>query len=111
MGATCSEAKLIITLTRSGTSARLISKHRPRCPIMVLATDEHVGAACNLHRGCMPFACPPEIADKEGEEEEKLAAALKIALANGLVKSKDKVILAHGGSRNGGGSLTTFRMY
>ena len=42
--ATYHEAKLIITLTSTGTSARLISKYRPRCPIMVVARDEHIGA-------------------------------------------------------------------
>ena len=26
--------------------------------ILVLAHDEHVGAACNLHRGCIPFKYP-----------------------------------------------------
>merc|ERR1719390_591488 len=73
--ATCSDAKLIITLTRTGASARLISKHRPRCPIMVLASDEHVGAACNLHRSCRPFECPPELATIEGDEDSKFCYA------------------------------------
>jgi len=107
--ATCSDAKLIITLTMRGTSARLISKHRPRCPIMVLASDEHIGAACNLHRGCMPFKCPEALAAKEGEEEEKFVFALETAKASGLVGSGDKVILAHGVT-SGKTSLTNFRM-
>ena len=52
------EATMIITLTLTGTSARLLSKYRPRCPIMVLASDPPVGAALNLHRGVIPFFYP-----------------------------------------------------
>ena len=43
--ATYHEAKLIITLTTTGTAARLISKYRPRCPIIVICRDAHIGAA------------------------------------------------------------------
>jgi len=107
--ATCSEAALIVTLTRTGTSARLISKHRPRCPIMVLASDAHIGAACNLHRGCMPYLCPPELASVDGDEESKLIFAIELALKHGLVASGDKVVLANG-IKSGQTSLTNFRM-
>jgi len=107
--ATCSEASLIITLTRTGTSARLISKHRPRCPIMVLASDEHVGAACNLHRSCRPFVCPPELSQSENSDDERFLYALQLAKKHGLVVSNDKVVLAHG-IKSGKSSLTNFRM-
>ena len=41
------EAVLIFTLTYSGTSARLLAKFRPRCPIVVLTKNASAGAACN----------------------------------------------------------------
>jgi pyruvate kinase len=107
--ATCSEASLIITLTRTGTSARLISKHRPRCPIMVLASDVHVGAACNLHRSCRPFACPDELAGEGASDDDRFLYALQLALRTGLAKSGDTVVLAHG-LKSGKSSLTNFRL-
>jgi len=107
--ATCAEAKLIICQTRSGESARLISKHRPRCPILVLASDAHIGAALNLHRGCVPFVCPPELADASGKEEERFFVALTLAKKHGFAASGDKIMLAHG-LHSGTTSLTNFRM-
>ena len=110
-GATCSEASLIITLTLTGTSARLISKHRPRCPILVLASDAHVGAACNLHRGCIPILCPPELAaDKDASnEDERFAYAIVSAMTANLVKSGDLVALTHG-VKAGKSSLANVRI-
>lgn len=105
--ATCSEATLIITLTRTGTSARLISKHRPRCPIFVLASTERAGSACNLHRGCIPFKCPSELG--KSLEDERFLVALQRAKENGLVKSGDAVVLAFG-FQSGRTSLTNFRV-
>ena len=107
--ATCSEAALIITLTATGTSPRLISKHRPRCPIMVLASDEHVGASCNLHRGCIPYLCPPELATIEGDEDSKFCYAIEQAMLNGLAMSGDKVVLAFG-NKSGQASLSNFQL-
>ena len=72
--ATTNEASLIITLTFTGTSARLISKYRPRCPILVLCRDAHVGAACNLHRGCVPFHYPRP--DEPFDTDTRFAYAL-----------------------------------
>jgi len=107
--ATCSGAKLIITLTLTGTSARLISKHRPRCPILVLASDPHIGASLNLHRGCIPYACPEELAFTDGTEDERFFVALTLAKKHKLAQSGDKVVLAHG-VKSGMSSLTNFQM-
>ena len=106
--ATCSGAVLIVTLTVGGTSARLISKHRPRCPILVLASDPNVGAACNLHRGCIPFAVPEGV-PIHGHEDERFAAAITIAKQAKLAKSGDKIVLAHG-VRHGVLSLSNFKL-
>lgn len=101
------EAALIITLTLSGTSPRLLSKYRPRCPIMVLASEAHVGASLNLHRGCVPFAYPFE--HEPRDEEKRFAYAIKLAKSAGLLHSGDSVVLAHG-TNSGKASLTSFRM-
>ena len=106
--ATCSHAAIIVTLTQTGTSARLISKHRPKCPIITLASDAHVGAACNLHRGCIPYLCPPSIVGG-GQEDERFAAAITIAKAAGLARSGDVCVLAHGVT-SGVSSLTNFKL-
>ena len=107
--ASCSEASLIVTLTRTGTSARLISKHRPRCPIMVLASDVHIGAACNLHRGCRPYACPENLAGPDSSDDDRFLYALQLATRNGLAKSGDTIVLAYG-MKSGQTSLTNFRV-
>ena len=105
--ASASDAKLIITLTRTGTAARLISKYRPRCPILVLADNPHVGAACNLYKGCFPFFYPNQ--RKENDEDERFAYAIKIAKENKYVSSGDCIVLAHG-RKSGSGSLSSFRV-
>ena len=74
------EAVLIFTLTYSGTSARLLAKFRPRCPIVVLTKNASAGAACNLHRGVMPYLCPLEDADFSVEGEVTLTLTLTLTV-------------------------------
>ena len=100
-------ASLILTLTSSGNSPRLISQSRPRCPIMVLASEVHVGAALNLHRGCIPFHYPHS--REESDEDRRFAYGLKLARSVGLVQSGDTVLLAHG-AKSGTSSLASFRI-
>jgi len=105
--ANSNSASLIITLTNTGESARLISMNKPRCPIMVLASDSHVGAAVNLNRGCMPYFYPHE--PKAHDEDMRFVHAIKTAKQHGILKKGDSVILAHG-SKSGILSLSSFRM-
>jgi pyruvate kinase len=112
--ATKAQAALILTMTSSGNSARLLAKYRPRCPIYVLTranpsdpTKPIVGAATNLHRGCMPHEYPHK--HTEGDGEQRLDFALGHAQSVGLVKPGDRVVVAHGW-KTGVASLTTFRV-
>jgi hypothetical protein len=79
----------------------------------VLASDPHTGAACNLHRGCLPYLYPggpdtPE--DLAGDELTRMVYALKLALKEGLVKSGERVVLCHGISSGSAQALSHFRM-
>ena len=104
---------MIITLTSSGNSARLIAKYRPRCPIAVVTRSAQVGAACNLHHGCMPILYPyPKPADlpAEGTDgDERLRWALRQLREQNLVEEGDYVVLAHGW-KTGVESLATYRV-
>jgi pyruvate kinase len=41
----------IVVYTVSGTTARLIAKNRPACPILAFSSDKHVIRRCRLYYG------------------------------------------------------------
>ncbi len=58
--ATCTSAQdlgaaAIITVTKSGRTAKMISKYRPNCPIICCTTDETVCRQLNLSWGVTPL--------------------------------------------------------
>ncbi len=55
-------AKAIITVTKSGTSARMISRYRPECDIVGCSTDSKVCRQINMSWGVTP-ALIPEMTD------------------------------------------------
>ncbi|KAI8376176.1 pyruvate kinase [Radiomyces spectabilis] len=52
------KAGAIIVLTTSGHTARLVSKYRPRAPIVVITRNPQAGRQVHLYRGCFPFLYP-----------------------------------------------------
>ena len=58
--ATCTSAhdlgaSAILTVTKGGRTARMISKYRPNCPILCCTTDEGVCRQLNLSWGVLPL--------------------------------------------------------
>lgn len=84
-------AKAIITVTKSGSTARMISKHRPQCMIIGCTTDEAVCRQMNLSWGVVPLLC-----DEKKNTDELFSHAVEVARKNGLVTAGDVVVITAG---------------
>ncbi|KAG9137362.1 hypothetical protein Leryth_017701 [Lithospermum erythrorhizon] len=104
-----SHAKLIVVLTRGGSTANLVAKYRPAVPILsvvvpVLTTDsfdweisdETPARHSLIYRGLIPLLAEGSAKATEAEETEViLLAALKSATQRGLCKVGDAVVALH----------------
>ncbi|OMJ24406.1 Pyruvate kinase [Smittium culicis] len=113
-------AKLIICLTTSGDSARLLSKYRPSAPILVLTRKPIIARNAHLSRGCYPvfYSCekpsynseiPSERDQWQVDVEKRIQFAIDHAISRGLCKKGDKVISIQGW-RGGAGNTNTMRI-
>jgi pyruvate kinase len=84
-------AAAIITVTKGGATARLISKYRPEMPIISCTTDEHIRRQMNMSWGVTPLV----IAEKTNSDELFMEAA-EAAKKAGLVHPGDTVVLTAG---------------
>lgn len=84
-------AKAIITVTKSGTTARQISKYRPTCPIISATTSKKVRRQNNLSWGVIPVMC-----DEKSNSDELFEHAVEVALETGIIKKGDVVVITAG---------------
>merc|ERR1719261_1396773 len=73
-------ASLIIVLTETGQTARLISKYRPSVPVLALSAAESSVKQLSLHRGIIAL----QVASFQGTENV-LKSAMETAKSMGLV--------------------------
>ena len=94
--ATCTTAHdlgavAIITVTKSGRTARMISKYRPDCPIISGTTDRTVLRQMNLSWGVVPI-----MVDEKNNTDELFDHVVCVAREHGLVKDGDLVVITAG---------------
>lgn len=91
------KAKAIVTPTRSGRTALLVSKLRPATQILAPTDDEGVARRMSLHWGVRPMIMPKRFSTVD----ETLKYAEKVALESKFIKSGDTIVITSGahGSR------------
>lgn len=94
--ATCTTAQdigavAIITVSKSGRTARMISKYRPECPIISGTTDPTVQRQMNLSWGVVPI-----MIDEKDNTDSLFDHVVDVARKEKLVKNGDLVVITAG---------------
>jgi len=84
-------AKLIVTYTESGRTALLISKYRPSLPIMAITVSDKISRRINLYWGVLPATI-----SRVTSLEEVMMRSEETAIASGMVKNGDHILITAG---------------
>jgi len=83
--------KIIVALTDSGFTARMISRHKPNSIIVALSPNKNTVQKLSLSFGCVSFLVP-----KYNTISEVFSIVRKICIENKIAKKGDKVIIVAG---------------
>lgn len=94
--ATCTTAHdlravAIVTVTKSGRTARMISKYRPACPIIGGTTDPKVMRQMNLYWGVSPI-----LLEEKDNTDELFDHTVTVAKKCGFLQNGDLVVITAG---------------
>jgi pyruvate kinase len=84
-------AAAIVTVTKSGKTARMISKYRPECPIIGCTPIEKVSRQLNLSWGVQPIVIP-----EENNTDDLFEHAVEAAKREKYVKDGEVVVITAG---------------
>ena len=84
-------AAAILTCTQSGSTTRLVSKYRPRAPILGMTPDDSTYRQLALVWGVVPLRMPPS-----ESEDDIVRQALRIARESGHVRAGETVVIIAG---------------
>ena len=105
-----SKTVAIIVLTTTGRSAHLISKYRPRCPIITITRNASVARQAHLYRGLLPYLFDqPKIDDWAKDVDRRIQAGIDLGKKLSIIKSGDAIIVVTGW-KEGSGSTNTMRI-
>lgn len=84
-------AAAIITVTKSGSTAKMLSKYRPVCPIVAFTTNETVCRQLNMSWGVSPL-----MIKEENDTDELFEHAVEAAQDAGKIDQGDIVVITAG---------------
>ena len=84
-------AKAILTVSKTGQTARMISKYRPECPIICGTTVPKVRRQMNLSWGVTPI-----MVEEKDNTDELFEHVVHVAEKNGYVTSGDLTVITAG---------------
>lgn len=92
-------AAVIVSLTETGSSPRLVSKHRPHCPILAITASEPVARRLAMNWGVIPVLYQGERTD-----EAKIGFAVDWARQRNIVAAGDVIVSTAGYAQRAGGT-------
>ncbi|EIN14118.1 pyruvate kinase [Punctularia strigosozonata HHB-11173 SS5] len=106
-------AGAIVVLSTSGNTARLISKYRPKCPIIVVTRNQQTSRQLHLHRGCYPVWYPEprnvQPHQWQTDVDNRIRFGLRSALGLNILKPGSTIIAVQGW-KGGLGHTNTLRI-
>jgi|HigsolmetaAR203D_1030402.scaffolds.fasta_scaffold05719_5 pyruvate kinase len=100
------DADAIITSTESGYTARMVSKYRPKAPIIAVTPSEHVMRTLQLVWGVIPVLGTPA-----KTTDEMFDIAVNGAVRSGLVRLGDTVVITAGVPVGRSGSTNLIKIH
>merc|ERR1719183_920004 len=98
-------ASLVLCLTESGRTARLVSKYKPRMPVLCATCDDQVARQCLVLRGCYPMVVGSMVGSAS-----LIARCLATAKVNGLCKPGDVCVVISGIQEGMSGGTNVLRV-
>jgi pyruvate kinase len=92
-------AAAVFSLTDTGFTSRLISRHRPECPIFALTGSETVARRLSMNWGVSALLCEPGCGD-----QQRISYGVERARELGFVDSGDVIVATWGYKHSAGGT-------
>ncbi|CAH2991541.1 unnamed protein product [Chilo suppressalis] len=103
-------ASAIVVITTSGRSAHLLSKYRPRCPIIAVTRHPQTARQAHLYRGVLPIVYQDGAAeDWLKDVDNRVQYGLKFGRTRGFINTGDSVVVVTGW-KQGSGFTNTMRI-
>ena len=99
-------ARAIVSLTRSGSTATMVSKYRPECPILAVTPSEKSCREMCLYWGVFPVMCP-----EGGTEEQTIKDAVRTVMQRGYAEEGDMLVITAGMPLGVSGTTNMLRVY
>jgi pyruvate kinase len=99
------KARLIVCFTQSGDTARLVSKGRPRLPIIAFSPIEQT-----RRRLALVWGVQPRVIQVATTEEEVVNLASAYLVGQGLASPGDRIVLVYGAPLNVKGTTNVVRV-
>mmetsp|Transcript_23332 Transcript_23332/g.47170 ORF Transcript_23332/g.47170 Transcript_23332/m.47170 type:complete len:591 (-) Transcript_23332:49-1821(-) len=99
------KASLVLCLTETGRTARLVCKYKPVAPVLCATSDEQVARQCLVLRGCYPMVVGSMVGSAS-----LISRCLATAKVNGLCKVGDVCVVISGMKEGVSGGTNVLRV-
>jgi len=103
-------ASAIVVITTTGRSAHLVSKYRPRCPILAVTRDPQTSRQAHLFRGVLPIHyTKAKLDDWMADVDARVEEAVSVGKERGFITKGDPIVVVTGW-KQGTGFTNTMRV-